>query len=394
MKYLKKGLFLIVSTAAMVLLLLASGGKYLLPNYYFTYLMDSDIWGAVGGLFSMMLLPGAVVGFAACHSRVLGAFEFVIFVVCGFISGLNLWWIITAVLLVLSYLFCIQKHIGDYDNLEAYDKVSVLIPPIGAMRFTEAVRFKAALNIVGKVIGVICIILSVALPYFQLFAEQNMGTDSFYGKLMTDSAWVKALMDFGGTLFGVTLYYIFLPLCSVLLLKYLFFKPMIAKIYSFIVGGYNAYRGFFIFMPILFSVGRGGSTGYAEGGNPIFNNLFGLEAVFMMSMLIGGALCIRIAIARKCGFIAKVCMSKDGIASVKCILMAGLCSAIIFIISPAVIYIVWAILMLIFLFLSVACMNMVPEGKSNFDWEHYNMLRNQGVSENDAWTMARMKAMR
>ena len=62
MTYIKKGFFLIVGTALMVVLLLAAGGVHLLPEYVFKSLMENELWSAVGGMFSMMLLPGAVVG--------------------------------------------------------------------------------------------------------------------------------------------------------------------------------------------------------------------------------------------------------------------------------------------------------------------------------------------
>ena len=77
----------------MVVLMLAAGGIYLLPeNFMGAYAnMYADVWAAVGGLFSLMLVPGFVVGYAACQSRILGAVWFIGFVVLGFISGISVW---------------------------------------------------------------------------------------------------------------------------------------------------------------------------------------------------------------------------------------------------------------------------------------------------------------
>lgn len=86
----KKVITLLFGTAFMVVLMLAAGGIYLLPeNFMGAYTnMYTDVWTAVGGLFSLMLVPGFVVGYAACQSRILGAVWFVGFVVLGFISGI------------------------------------------------------------------------------------------------------------------------------------------------------------------------------------------------------------------------------------------------------------------------------------------------------------------
>lgn len=48
MTYIKKGFFLIVGTALMVILLLAAGGVHLLPEYVFKSLMENELWSAVG----------------------------------------------------------------------------------------------------------------------------------------------------------------------------------------------------------------------------------------------------------------------------------------------------------------------------------------------------------
>lgn len=274
MIYVKKGCFLIVGTALMVTLLLAAGRVYLLPEYVLQPLMEGELWSAVGGLFSMMLLPGAVVGYAACHSRMLGVLEFAVFAVCGFIGGLNGWWILTAALLVLSYLFFIRDNVGDYDDLNTYDRISVLVPAIGATRFVEALGLEDVFDAIGKIIAVILMIGAVVCPYFQTYANQNIERGTVVGNALANSP----LVTFGNTLLGVMLYYVFLPLCAVLCAKYVFFKLKLAKVIAFVLGGYNAYRGCFILMPILMSVANGGASPDEEIGLPVFDNLFGIEA--------------------------------------------------------------------------------------------------------------------
>ena len=53
----KKVITLLFGTAFMVVLMLAAGGIYLLPeNFMGAYAnMYADVWAAVGGLFSLML---------------------------------------------------------------------------------------------------------------------------------------------------------------------------------------------------------------------------------------------------------------------------------------------------------------------------------------------------
>ena len=243
----------------------------------------------------MMLLPGAVVGFAACHSRILGAVEFAVFVVCGFIGGLSLWWIITAVLLILSYLFCIRDNVGFYDDLNTYDRISVLVPAIGATHFIEEFGLEDIFNTIGKIVAVILMIGAVVCPYFQTFANQNIERGTVVGNALAGSP----LVVFGNTLTGVMLYHVFLPLCAVLCAKYLFFKLKLAKVIAFVLGGYNAYRGLFILMPILLSVSNGGATPDQEIGLPVFDNLFGIEACFLTAMLLGGIMCIKIPLTKR-----------------------------------------------------------------------------------------------
>lgn len=110
-----------------------------------------------------MLVPGFVVGYAACQSRILGAVWFIGFVVLGFISGISVWWMVTAVLLILSYIFCISENVGDYDDLDTYDKLCVLIPAFGAMRFIDRFGLEGFFGVIGKILSVIAIILNFAL---------------------------------------------------------------------------------------------------------------------------------------------------------------------------------------------------------------------------------------
>ena len=86
----KKVITLLFGTAFMAVLMLAAGGVYLLPETVMGVYLYADVWNAVGGLFSLMLVPGFVVGYAACQSRILGAVWFIGFVILGFISGISI----------------------------------------------------------------------------------------------------------------------------------------------------------------------------------------------------------------------------------------------------------------------------------------------------------------
>lgn len=199
----KKVITLLFGTAFMVVLMLAAGGIYLLPeNFMGAYTnMYTDVWTAVGGLFSLMLVPGFVVGYAACQSRILGAVWFVGFVVLGFISGISIWWIVTAVLLILSYIFCISENVGDYDDLDTYDKLCVLIPAFGALRFIDRFGLEGFFGVIGKILSILAIILNFALMIALWIVPKD--ETSVFGTV------VMQIKDFGSTLFGVVAIFVF-----------------------------------------------------------------------------------------------------------------------------------------------------------------------------------------
>ena len=227
----KKVITLLFGTAFMVVLMLAAGGIYLLPeNFMGAYAnMYADVWAAVGGLFSLMLVPGFVVGYAACQSRILGAVWFIGFVVLGFISGISVWWIVTAVLLILSYIFCISENVGDYDDLDTYDKLCVLIPAFGALRFIDRFGLEGFFGVIGKILSVLAIILNFALMIALWIVPKNEAT--VFGTV------IMQIKTFGSTLFGVVFIFVFLPLFSVYSAKYSFIKPGLAKVLACIFGG-------------------------------------------------------------------------------------------------------------------------------------------------------------
>ena len=177
----KKAMILIIGAVMTAVMMLASGGTYLLPESIMGIYMHSGIWDVVGGVFGLMLVPGFTVGYAACQSRILGAIYFIAFIVLGLLSGISIWWIATAVLLILSYIFCISENVGYYDELEAYDRICVLVPAFGALRFID--RF---------------------------------GLEGIFGVVLL------RLKDFGRTLFGITVIFVFLPLFSVYSARYSF----------------------------------------------------------------------------------------------------------------------------------------------------------------------------
>lgn len=371
----KKVITLLFGTALMVVLVLAAGGIYLLPENVMGVYMYTDVWNAVGGLFSLMLVPGFVVGYAACQSRILGAVWFVGFVVLGFISGISVWWIVTAVLLILSYIFCISENVGDYDDLDTYDKLCVLIPAFGAMRFIDRFGLEGFFGVIGKILSVIAIILNFAL----LFALWIVPKDeaSAFGTV------IMQIKDFGSTLFGVVVIFVFLPLFSVYSAKYSFIKPGLAKVLACIFGGYDIMRGAFVTMPALLGGLNLTMDTSMEGASPIFNNMFGIEACFLMSMLLGGILCVKTAFGKKLGLTAQFCLTKDGTASLRCLMMAALWAVLVFSIAPAAIFIVWLAFVAVILLLTGIFSAMNP-GYS------YKELLAMGYSDYEARKLIRV----
>lgn len=372
----KKVITLLFGTAFMVVLMLAAGGIYLLPENFFIRAMGAymyaDIWYAVGGLFSLMLVPGFVVGYAACQSRILGAVWFIGFVVLGFISGISVWWIVTAVLLILSYIFCISENVGDYDDLDTYDKLCVLIPAFGALRFIDRFGLEGFFGVIGKILSVLAIILNFALMIALWIVPKD--ETSVFGTI------VMQIKDFGSTLFGIVFIFVFLPLFTVYSAKYSFIKPGLAKVLACIFGGYDIMRGAFVTMLIILSATtRDGDTS-VEGASPIF--MFGIEACFLMSMLLGGILCVKTAFGKKLGMVAQFCLTKDGTAPLRCLMMAALSTVLVFSIAPAAIFIVWLAAVAVILLVAGTFSAMNP-GYS------YEELRSMGYSDYEARKLIR-----
>ena len=368
----KKVITLLFGTAFMAVLMLAAGGVYLLPETVMGVFMYADVWNAVGGLFSLMLVPGFVVGYAACQSRILGAVWFIGFVVLGFISGISVWWIVTAVLLILSYIFCISENVGDYDDLDTYDKLCVLIPAFGALRFVDRFGLEGFFGVIGKILSVLAIILNFALMIALWIVPKD--ETSVFGTI------VMQIKDFGSTLFGVVFIFVFLPLFSVYSAKYSFTKPGLAKVLACIFGGYDIMRGAFVTMPALLGGFKLSMDTSMEGASPIF--MFGIEACFLMAMLLGGILCVKTAFGKKLGMVAQFCLTKDGTAPLRCLMMAALSTVLVFSIAPAAIFIVWLAAVAVILLVAGTFSAMNP-GYS------YEELRSMGYSDYEARKLIR-----
>lgn len=365
----KKIITLFFGTALMAVLMLAAGEIYLLPENFMGAYMYAGIWNAVGGLFSLMLVPGFVVGYAACQSRILGTIWFISFVILGFISGISAWWIATAVLLILSYIFCIRENVGDYDDLGTYDKFCVLIPVFGALRFIDRFGLESFFGAIGKILSVLAIILNFVLMFALWIVPKEEA--SAFGTV------VMLIKDFGSGLFGVIIIFVFLPLFSVYSAKYSFIKPGLAKVLAVIFGGYDIMRGAFVTMPALLGGFNLTMDTAMEGASPIFNNMFGIEACFLMAMLLGGILCVKTAFGKKLGLAAQFCLTKDGTASLRCLMMAALSTVLVFSIAPAAIFIVWLAAVAIILLVTRIFIAMYP-GYS------YEELRSMGYSDYEA----------
>ena len=371
----KKVITLLFGTALMVVLMLAAGGIYLLPENVMGAYMYADVWTAVGGLFSLMLVPGFVVGYAACQNRILGAIWFIGFVILGFISGISVWWIITAVLLILSYIFCIRDNVGDYDDLDTYDKLCVLVPAFGALRFIDRFGLEGFFGVIGKILSVLAIILNFAVLIALWIVPKDEA--SAFGMV------IMQIKDFGSTMFGVIFIFVFLPLFSVYSAKYSFIKPGLAKVLAIIFGGYDIMRGAYVTMPALLGGLNLTMDTSMEGASPIFNNMFGIEACFLMAMLLGGILCVKTAFGKKLGLTAQFCLTKDGTASLRCLMMAALTTVLVFSIAPAAIFIVWLAAVVVILLVIGILIAMTP-GYS------YEELRSMGYSDYEAGKLIRI----
>lgn len=364
---LKKVILLFLSAVLMTVLMLAAGGTYLLPESIMGMYMYSGVWDAVGGLFSLMLVPGAAVGYAACQSRVLGIIYYVGFLVLGFVGGVNAWWIAAAVLLILSYIFCIGENVGIYDELDAYDKLCVLVPAFGALRFIDRFGLEGFFGAIGKVLSVLAIILNFALMAALWIVPKD--ALSAFGTAVTQ------IKDFAGTLFGAVVIFVFIPLFSVYSARYSFIKPGLAKVLSCVFGGYDVMRGAFVTMPILMHSAGGGDT--AEEVEGAFGNIFGVEACFLMAMLLGGILCVKTAFGKKLGLAAQFCLTKDGTSSLRCLMMASLSTVLVFGIAPAAIFTVWLAAAVVILLMGAFAVSLYP-GYT------YQELRSMGYSDYEA----------
>ena len=363
----KKVILLFLSAVLMTVLMLAAGGTYLLPESIMGMYMYSGVWDAVGGLFSLMLVPGAAVGYAACQSRVLGIIYYVGFLVLGFVGGVNAWWIAAAVLLILSYIFCIGENVGIYDELDAYDKLCVLVPAFGALRFIDRFGLEGFFGAIGKVLSVLAIILNFALMAALWIVPKD--ALSSFGTAVTQ------IKDFAATLFGAVVIFVFIPLFSVYSARYSFIKPGLAKVLSCVFGGYDVMRGAFVTMPILLhSAGGGGTAEEVEGA---FGNIFGVEACFLMAMLLGGILCVKTAFGKKLGLAAQFCLTKDGTSSLRCLMMASLSTALVCSIAPAAIFTVWLAAAAVILIMGTVAVSLYP-GYT------YQELRSLGYSDYEA----------
>ena len=365
----KKVTALLLGAALTVVLMLAAGGIYLLPKNLMGAYMFAEVWDAVGGLFSLVLVPGFVVGYAACQSRVLGVIYYMGFLVLGFIGGVNAWWIATAVLLILSYIFCIHENVGAFDDLDTYDRICVLVPAFGALRFIDRFGFESFFGAIGKILSVAAIIFNFVLMAALWIVPKDASSE--FG------AAVMSIKEFGATLFGAAVIFVFLPLFSVYSAKYSFIKPGLAKVLAVIFGGYDIMRGAFVTIPALLGGLNITMDTAMERASPIFNNMFGIEACFLMSMLLGGILCVKTAFGKKLGLSAHFCLTKDGTASLRCLMMAALSALLVFSAAPAAIFIVWLAAVAVLVLAFLIAYRMRPRYT-------YNELRTLGYSDYEA----------
>lgn len=365
----KKVITLIFTTALTAVLMLAAGGIFLLPENFMKIYLYTDIWDAVGGMFSLMLVPGFTVGYAACQNRILGVIYFIGFIVLGFIGGINAWWIVTAILLIFSYIFCINDNAGDYDSLDTYDRLCVLVPTFGALRFVDKFGLEGFFGVIGKLLSVLAIVMNFVLMFALWIIPKEEA--SMFGTV------VMRIKDFAGTLFGAVVIFVFIPLFSVYSARYSFIKTGLAKVLAVIFGGYDIMRGAFVTMPALLGGLNLTADTSMEEASPIFNNMFGIEACLLMSMLLGGILCIKAAFGKKLGFVAQFCLTKDGTASLRCLMMAALSTVLIFSIAPAAIFIVWLAAVAVLTVTYLIAYKMRPRYT-------YNDLRTLGYSDYEA----------
>lgn len=113
--------------------------------------------------------------------------------------------------------------------------------------------------------------------------------------------------------------------------------------------------------------------------------MFGIEACFLMAMLLGGILCVKAAFGKKLGLTAQFCLTKDGTgtASLRCLMMAALLTVLVFSIAPAAIFIVWLAAVVVIVLVAGTFSAMNP-GYS------YEELRSMGYSDYEARKLIRV----
>ena len=144
-----------------------------------------------------------------------------------------------------------------------------------------------------------------------------------------------------------------------------------------IFGGYDIMRGAFVTMPALLGGLNLTMDTSMESASPIFNNMFGIEACFLMAMLLGGILCVKTAFGKKLGLTAQFCLTKDGTASLRCLMMAALSTVLVFSIAPAAIFIVWLAAVVVLMIAFLIAYKMRPRYT-------YNDLITLGYSDYEA----------
>ena len=217
-------------------------------------------------------------------------------------------------------------------------------------------------------------IAAPVLPIFTTFAEVNIQNNTIVGQSLVG---FSGFVDFGNTLFGLVLYNAFLPLFSVLALKYLFNKKAIATVYAIVLGGYNFYRGAFVFMPLLMAGMNSTTEGMEQIENPVFSNLFGKEASLLIVLLFSGLLCLLSVFRKKEKTVGLFCMSNTGAKSFNILIMAALICSLLFALAPFITYVLGLIICAACWLLKGLAASMAPNCS-------YSGLRERGLSHEQA----------
>lgn len=370
--YVGKSLMIALLGFLMAVFMLAAGGKYIpITKQVLASVYSSEMWYAIGGFFSLMVLPGFAVSYAAVHNRIVGAAMFVFMIVLGFISGISWWWILTAVMILLSFAFFLNENVGEYDVMDGTDKICVLFPLAGAFRFVDKLGLKGLFSALCKILAVLSALVSIVVPLLTAFV-----------KVKDDSSFMASLTSFSQSLTGVLIIEVFMPMFAVLTFAAVFAKPGLAKVVSILACGLNVYRGAHLVM--IASVTKATDVVTGSTTSEFFGNIFGTNFSVLIALTIGSVICIYLAFKKNCTNLwFNFTLDSPGAEACNAMVISAITTGILLMLAPIVMGAAAAVMILAFMLLMLIVLKMVPRTS-------YQDLRRRGYTHDEAMRTLRL----